>query len=75
MLTNEEKLNLLETLAEEYGMDEFEMLQSASMDSIVPGICYKCGYTTEVEPDQRGGWCEECNKGTVLSCLVLADVI
>jgi hypothetical protein len=34
-----------------------------------------CDYTTEVEPDQREGWCEECGTGTVRSGIVLAGII
>jgi hypothetical protein len=52
-----------------------ELLAAAASDSVSPGICIVCGYTTEVEPDQDRGWCENCGKGTVKSALVLFGVI
>jgi DNA repair exonuclease SbcCD nuclease subunit len=57
--------------------DEMEFLQEVSMDSVCPGICSNkdCDYTTEVEPDQDAGWCEECDQGSVKSALVLKGII
>jgi hypothetical protein len=34
-----------------------------------------CTYSTEYEPDQQKGWCEECGTRTVRSALVLAGII
>lgn len=68
----------LESLVEIEGFDsEEDMLEKAVMDSACPGICKTpgCDYTTEVEPDQSEGWCDECEAGTVVSCLVLAGII
>lgn len=68
----------LQTLAEIEGRDSVEvLLVIASIDSIAPGICMNphCDYSTEVEPDQQGGYCESCGTPTVKSCLVLAGVI
>jgi hypothetical protein len=66
----------LEKLAEDWGFeDEMEMAEEFITDSVSPGICMDCGYSTEVEPDQARGWCEECNKNTVVSCMVLMGVI
>tara|TARA_R110000744_G_scaffold196160_1_gene315353 strand:- start:15728 stop:15961 length:234 start_codon:yes stop_codon:yes gene_type:complete len=41
-------------------------------DSVAMGGCKSCGYTTNVEPDQDEGWCEECETSTVVSihCLI-----
>lgn len=38
-------------------------------DSVNPGICMNegCSYSTEVEPDQTQGYCEECETQTVKS--------
>ena len=72
---NEEKL---EKLAEIEGYSNYmDMLGEATNDSIAKGICTNvgCDYTTDVEPDSDGGWCEECNANTVHSCLILAGVI
>ena len=57
--------------------DEVSFLQHVCMDSVCPGICTNldCDYSTEVEPDCRDGWCEECKKGTVQSALVLKGMI
>jgi len=65
----------LEQLAKDFGMSVIEMLKQATFDSISPGICVECGYSTEVEPDNDAGWCEECNKNTVKSACVLAGII
>jgi hypothetical protein len=54
-----------------------EMLEHATFDSVSPGICMNegCDYSTEVEPDQDRGWCEECQEGSVKSALMLAGII
>lgn len=71
-------MDKLEELAELEGFGNvFDLLEEASTDSVVPGICMNpdCNYTNGVEPDQDKGWCELCNEGTVKSCLLLADII
>lgn len=57
--------------------DILTMLEKATFDSISPGICTNpgCDYTTNVEPDQGEGFCENCRTNSVKSCLVLADMI
>ncbi len=71
--TNEE---LLEILADDYGYpDSMSMLEDAVIDSVVPAICPKCEYTTDMEPDQDEGYCELCENTTVKSCLILAGII
>jgi len=55
--------------------NEMEFLEIFALDSVVPGICTKCGYTTGMEPDQDRGWCDECKKNTVVGGLVLAGII
>jgi hypothetical protein len=54
-----------------------ELLEACVHDSVSPGICTRdgCDYTTEVEPDQTEGWCEECKAPSVQSALVLAGLI
>lgn len=67
---------LLEKLASEWGFeDELAMCEEFITDSVAPGICTDCDYSTEVEPDQDQGWCEKCNKNTVVSCMVLMGII
>lgn len=47
-----------EELAEVLGMSVDELLESAAIDSVVPGICTNdgCDFTTEYEPDQDAGY-------------------
>lgn len=67
---------LLEQLASEEGYPNvMAMLEAATFDSVVPGICPHCGYVDQTEPDASNNWCEECEKQTVISCLVLAEII
>lgn len=49
--------------------------QCGPYDSVAMGGCIGCGYTTNVEPDQREGWCEECETNTVVSIHSLLGVI
>ncbi len=66
----------LETLRASEGFDTLEnMLGEATFDSVSPGICLECDHTTEVEPDQDRGYCENCRRNTVVSALVLAGII
>ncbi len=70
-------MSKLETLAEHWGQSVDDLLHEAVFDGSCAGICKTkgCDYSTEVEPDQGKGWCEECEKGTVVSCLMLAGVM
>ena len=67
---------LLEKLRKEFGFPTLDaMYESAITDGTCPGICEKCEeYTTEYEPDQDAGFCEECETNTVVSCLILAGI-
>lgn len=67
----------LKDLGEIEGMEEMEMLEKATFDSVAYGICVNedCDYTIEIEPDSTDGWCPECETNTVKSCLVLAGII
>ena len=74
----EKRRGKLDQLVETEGYDTLEdLLQAVISDSVSPGICMTegCSYTTEVEPDQHKGWCECCDTGTVVSALVLAEII
>jgi hypothetical protein len=60
------------------GYDTLEGLAEAVFsESVSPAICTEpdCGYTCEMEPDQDAGYCEGCGKNTVVSALVLAELI
>jgi hypothetical protein len=54
-----------------------DLLKASAADSICPAICMLegCDFTTEMEPDQREGYCEACGGRTVMSVLVLAGII
>ena len=68
-------VRLLE-LCEAKGFEKIDHLLLASIDgSTCPAICMECGYTTEMEPDQRAGYCEQCGQSKVVSALILAGVI
>ncbi len=71
-------MSKINDLADIYGYEnDMEMLEEFAIESVVPGICTNedCSYTTDVEPDAETGWCEECETGTVKSCMVLMGVI
>ena len=57
--------------------DVIGMMEQAVLDSVATGICMNdcCDYTTDVEPDCEGGYCEECNTQSVQSVLVIAGVL
>ena len=60
--------------------DESDLFASAITDSVCPAICCnpdnpECDYTEEKEPDSRDGRCEECQRGTMVSALVLGGII
>ena len=66
----------VKALMEAYGYsDVTDLARDCVMDSVSPGICTVCGYTTDVEPDCRQGWCEECERGTVRAALDLMGMI
>lgn len=67
----------LRTLASILGTDRTSLVEDYALDSVVPGICMNdgCDYTGQFEPDQDGGWCEECQMRSVTSALVLAGLI
>ncbi len=54
-----------------------DLCEAYITDSVAPGICTNkdCDYTTEVEPDQGGGYCEECETQTVASIFILEGII
>jgi len=82
MASQQRKQELLDELLDAYGLAKDDMglerfLEEYALDGCVPGICTEpgCGYTTEYEPDQDAGWCENCGTNTVVSGLILADII
>jgi hypothetical protein len=74
MPSRQDRAEKLRKLAE---IDVDDLLERATFDSVSPAICINpgCDYTTEMEPDQTRGWCEECAQNTVQSALILAGLI
>jgi len=53
------------------------MLEASVMDSVVPCICMNegCDASSNLEPDCRKGYCEECQEQSMQSCLIIAGLI
>lgn len=69
---------LLRLVADEMGFAQVsDMLTTAAIDSLSPGICTSChAIVDEIEPDQDDGYCDECDDhGPVKSVLILANLI
>lgn len=68
----------LVALAEAEGYAEVaDFLEDHAQGSIVPAICMApgCDHTTDLEPDQRAGFCEVCGRPFMKSGLVIAGMI
>lgn len=71
-------MNKIAMLEEMTGMDEMEMIEQATYDSVAVGICTnkQCSFVADsVEPDCSSGFCEHCGTQTVASILVLEGMI
>ena len=81
VLSGSERAAKLKRLCEIEGFEDEEGLFAAAMaDTVCPAICCNpdnpaCDYTAEMEPDQDQGWCEECDRGTLVSGLILGGII
>jgi hypothetical protein len=81
VLSDKQSAAKLRRLCEIEGFDDETALFAAAMsDSVCPAICCNsdnpdCDYTAEMEPDQDRGWCEVCERGTLVSGLVLGGII
>lgn len=73
-----QKSEKLMKLCDLKGFDSLDdLLLVALLNSVCPAICMTegCDHTAEMEPDQDQGFCEACGGNTVVSVLVLADLI
>lgn len=73
-MTNKRAQELLTELAAVEGCENpFDLLDRIISDSIVPAICSNgdCGYTTDLEPDSREGYCDECESHSMISAIEL----
>jgi hypothetical protein len=65
-------------LCELEGFDTLDdLLIAVITDTVCPAICMTegCDHIAKMEPDQDQGFCEACGGNTVVSVLVLADLI
>lgn len=80
-LSREAKQKLLDELRTEHWNGPWEtqekMLAFAVFDGVAPSICIDvdCKAIDDMEPDQDAGHCGECGEQTMVSCLVLAELI
>jgi len=68
----------LEILTEDWGYDSPEdMVEDYMFDGTMPAICQNthCNYSTDMEPDQDQGWCENCETNTLHSASVMMGII
>lgn len=78
-LNTGDRQRLLRKLAESEGYaTPDDLIAETITDSGSPGICSNpdCETTIEeVEPDQDRGWCDACGRNSVVSALILAELI
>ncbi len=72
-MTGERAQELLLKLVDGDADAAFGFVQANIIDSIIPCICSNgdCGYTSELEPDSREGYCENCESHSMISCTEL----
>ena len=81
VLSQGQRVAKLNKLCEIEGFEhETDLFAASISDSVCPAICCNpdnpdCDYTAEMEPDQDRGWCEKCQRGTMVSALVLGGII
>jgi hypothetical protein len=71
-------MDKLNKLANDWGYNFPEdMMEDYVCDSLHPAICTnkECDYSTEMEPDQDQGWCENCETNTVVSAGMLMGIV
>lgn len=67
----------LAKIAHDEGYDSvLQLLEADASDSVCHGLCTACLATTDsCEPDAEQNWCEECDRNTVQSSLIIAGLI
>lgn len=68
----------LDTLYSNWGVtDRMAALEHFMFDGLCPAICMNdgCDYTTDMEPDQDHGWCDDCGTNSMKSAMILEGVI
>jgi hypothetical protein len=76
-MANNRSVKLAKLLEIEGYPDPTAFAEAFVTDSVCPAICMNedCDYTTEKEPDQDQGWCDECHTGTMVSGLLLMGLV
>lgn len=72
------KASKLLTACEAEGLASIDDLSALMVaDSVCPAICMTegCDHVAPMESDQEEGYCEKCGGNTMVSVLVLADLI
>lgn len=62
----------------ERGLTYDQLTKMMARDNLGPGICTNvgCDFTCEeIESDQESGYCEKCGNQTLVSILVLSELI
>ena len=68
----------LRTLTEDWGYEStLDLMTDYMHEGIMPAICMNKGYnySTEMEPDQDRGWCENCSTNSLSSAAILMGII
>lgn len=71
-------MSKLDQLTNDWGYSNPEdMMMDYIFDSGHPAICMNedCDYSTEMEPDQDRGWCDNCGTNTLVSAGILMGII
>ena len=71
-------MSKLRTLTEDWGYESALDLATDYMhEGLMPAICMNegCDYSTEMEPDQDEGWCENCSTNSLSSAAILLGII
>jgi hypothetical protein len=71
------KAKLVKLLAIEGYASTEAFAEAFVSDSVCPAICMDddCDHTTELEPDQDQGYCDECHTNTMTSGLLLMGLV
>ena len=68
----------LRTLTEDWGYEStLDLMTDYIHEGLMPAICMNkgCDYSTEMEPDQDRGWCENCSTNSLSSAAILLGII
>lgn len=61
--------------SEGYGENLGRFLNDKINNEEVPGICWGCGHTEDVLPEEDRGWCVGCKRNSMRSASVLVGIV